>query len=64
MTHTQTQTDYEQLDDTAFIEERRRVREQLEQLPEQDPRRDALTELSQVLDLEFTRRARAAWSGP
>lgn len=60
---TNTQTDYEQLDDTAFIEERRHVREQLEQLPEQHPRRDALTELSQLLDLEFTRRARAAWSG-
>jgi pyruvate-formate lyase len=60
---TQTQADYEHLDDTEFIEERRHVREQLEQLPEQHPRRRALTELSQVLDREFTRRARAAWSG-
>jgi hypothetical protein len=59
---TQTQADYEQLDDTAFIEERRHVREQLEQLPEQHPRRRTLAELSQMLDREFTRRARAAWS--
>jgi hypothetical protein len=49
------------LDDPAFLAERRRVRDELERLPEheQDP---ALVARFQRLDDEFIRRAAAAWT--
>jgi hypothetical protein len=52
--------EFSELDDIAFLDERRRVREALEHALEQDPdmaaRYERLTE-------EFDRRARAAWAG-
>jgi hypothetical protein len=54
--------EFGQLDDIAFLAERRRVREALEHTPaqEQDP---DLTAHYQRLTEEFDRRARAAWAG-
>ena len=52
--------DFSLLDDPAFLDERKRVREALEHQPE------ASAELSaryQRLNEEFFRRARIAWSG-
>jgi hypothetical protein len=53
-------TDLSQLDDPTFLAERRRVRDELEHQPE------ASAELSaryRLLDEEFLRRARIAWTG-
>ncbi len=44
--------DFTQLDDPAFLDERRRVREELQ----------ALTERYRQMTEEFDRRARAAWA--
>jgi hypothetical protein len=53
--------EFSQLDDPAFLAERRRVREELEGVPEheQDPEQVARF---QRLDDEFIRRASAAWA--
>ena len=57
----QPQADYAQLDDPEFFQERRRVREQLESLPEHHADRAALTRLYDAMTEEFTRRAARAW---
>jgi hypothetical protein len=49
------------LDDPAFLAERRRVREELEQAPEGDVSPELIARF-QRLDEEFIRRARAAWA--
>jgi hypothetical protein len=54
-------TDYTQLDDPEFFEERRRVREQLEHLPAHHADRATLAELYEAMTDEFTRRAASAW---
>jgi hypothetical protein len=53
--------EFSQLDDPAFLAERRRVRDELEHVPEheQDPE---LAARFQRLDDEFIRRASAAWA--
>ena len=51
--------DLTQLDDPAFLAERRRVREQLEDQPEPSAE---LSAQYQVLDDEFLRRARLSWA--
>jgi hypothetical protein len=53
-------TDLSQLDDPAFLTERRRVREELEHRPEASLE---LAERYQRLNEEFLRRARTAWGG-
>ena len=50
--------DFSQLDDPAFLAERRRVREALEHQPEATPE---LTARYQRLNEEFLSRARIAW---
>lgn len=55
--------EFSELDDPAFLAERRRVREELEHLPEHDVSPD-LAARFQRLDEEFIRRARAAWAQP
>jgi hypothetical protein len=47
------------LDDSEFLAERRRVREELERAP---ARSDELAARVAALDEEFIRRARAAWA--
>jgi hypothetical protein len=54
-------TDYTKLDDPEFFEERRRVREQLERLPEQHADRAMLAELLEKMTDEFVKRAASAW---
>ena len=49
------------LDDPQFLDERRRVREELEHLPAGDVS-DTLADRYQMLNEEFLRRARIAWS--
>lgn len=53
--------DFMRLDDPAFLDERKRVRDLIEGLPadEQSPE---LTERYQRLNEEFLRRASAAWA--
>lgn len=53
--------DLTQLDDPAFIAERRRVREELEHTPENQVKAE-LTARFQKLNEEFLRRARIAWT--
>jgi hypothetical protein len=53
-------TDLSQLDDPAFLTERRRVREALEHRPEASLE---LAERYRRLNDEFLRRARIAWGG-
>jgi hypothetical protein len=50
------------LDDIAFLDERRRVREALELVPEHE-RAPELVSRYQRLTEEFDRRASAAWTG-
>jgi hypothetical protein len=50
-----------QLDDPAFLEERRHVREALEHTPQDAVGRAELAALHDALTEEFERRARAAW---
>jgi hypothetical protein len=52
-----------ELDDPAFLAERRRVRCLLERTPEHEVSPD-LTERMRELDEEFLRRARLAWQSP
>lgn len=51
--------DFSQLDDLAFLAERKRVREELERKPTAS---DELAARYQRLNDEFIRRARAAWA--
>jgi hypothetical protein len=53
--------DFTQLDDLAFLVERRRVREELERMPEHAVSPE-LTARYRELDEEFLRRARLAWT--
>ncbi len=50
------------LDDVAFLAERRRVREELEHVPEQERDPELVSRYRRLTD-EFDRRARAAWTG-
>jgi hypothetical protein len=52
--------DFTQLDDPAFLDERRRVRELLEHTPEHEVNA-SLTDRYRALNNEFFRRARIAW---
>lgn len=61
-TMTSDQPDLTRLDDPAFFQELARVRELLEDLPEQSADRDRLTVLREAMNREFDRRARAAWT--
>lgn len=56
-----TSQDYSQLDDPELFASRRRVREELEHLPEHHPDHARLTETYSDLTEEFDRRARLAW---
>jgi hypothetical protein len=53
--------DFAQLDDLAFVAERRRVREALEHAPEHAVTPE-LTARYQAMNEEFLRRARLAWT--
>jgi hypothetical protein len=53
--------DFSQLDDLAFLAERRRVRDELEHVPENQANAE-LTARFQQLNEEFLRRARIAWA--
>jgi hypothetical protein len=55
--------DFTQLDDPAFLAERRRVREALEHAPAHETCPE-LTARYQKLDEEFLRRASIAWTQP
>jgi hypothetical protein len=54
--------DFTRLDDPAFLAERARVRGQLEQLTLNAAGRADLKRLYEAMDLEFDRRASAAWT--
>lgn len=56
-----TRDDITTMDDPQFLAERRRVREELERLPPHQDRR-SLTARYQMLNDEFIRRARIAWT--
>ena len=62
MQHQASDTDYRKLDDPEFLAERARVRELLEQTPEDAAEHDQLAEVFAGMDEEFIRRARCAWS--
>lgn len=53
--------DFTQLDDLAFIAERRRVREELERTPEHAVSPEMVARY-QAMNEEFLRRARIAWT--
>lgn len=57
------QVDFRQLADPEFFAERRRVREELERMPEQSPGRARLAARYQAMSAEFDRRASRAWTG-
>lgn len=50
------------LDDPAFLAERARVRERLARLPDNAEGRAELERLYEAMNLEFDRRAAAAWA--
>jgi hypothetical protein len=54
--------DFSQLDDPAFLEERARLREQLEHVPQSATGRAGLERLYESMTEEFLRRARVAWT--
>jgi hypothetical protein len=56
------QADFSQLSDPDFLAERRRVREALENAPEQSPGRDRLAARQAAMTAEFDRRASLAWT--
>lgn len=56
------QTDYHELDDPEFLAERARVRDLLEQTPEDAEDHAELAEVFEGMNDEFIRRARHAWS--
>jgi len=53
--------DFTKLDDPQFLAERRRVREALEHVPENQPDAELLSRFHR-LNEEFLRRARIAWT--
>ena len=55
------QTDFRQLTDPEFLAERKRVREALENSPEQSPERAGLAARYDAMSAEFDRRASRAW---
>ena len=55
-------TDFTQLDDPAFLDERARLRERLQHVPENASGRAGLERLYETMTEEFLRRARRAWS--
>ena len=55
-------SDYTQLDDPAFLDERARVRERLEHEPENAIGRPELERVYEAMTGEFLRRARIAWA--
>jgi hypothetical protein len=56
------QGEFSALDDQAFLDERRRVREALEPVPERDQDPELAARFERMNE-EFIRRARAAWAG-
>jgi hypothetical protein len=54
--------DFTGLDDQQLFAQRRRVRKELEHLPEHSVDRAELGKLHAALTREFDRRARAAWT--
>ena len=54
-------SDFINLDDPEFMEERRRVREQLERLPAGHAERARLDSLYAAMTQELDRRAASAW---
>jgi hypothetical protein len=54
--------DFSELDDPAFLDERARLRERLEHVPENATGRAGLERLYEAMAEEFLRRARVAWS--
>jgi hypothetical protein len=54
-------TDFTQLGDPEFFEERHHVQEKLERLPEHHIDRASLTDLYDVMTREWDRRAASAW---
>jgi hypothetical protein len=60
--HSTEQVDFRQLDDPDFLAERRRVREQLERVPENAPGRARLAARYNAMSAEFDRRAARAWA--
>jgi hypothetical protein len=58
---TETDFKFDHLDDPAFIEERRAVREELERLPPDHAGRAELERLFAAMETEFDRRATRAW---
>ena len=53
---------FARLDDPAFLAERARVRERLARLPDNAAGRAELERLYAAMNLEFDRRASAAWA--
>jgi hypothetical protein len=53
--------EFSQLDDIAFLDERRRVREELERVPEHEQDPDMIARYERMSE-EFIIRARAAWT--
>ena len=53
--------DFSQLDDVAFLAERKRVREELERVPQSHASHELTTRYDK-LNEEFLRRASAAWA--
>jgi hypothetical protein len=60
--HPSDQPDFRDLDDPAFLAERTRVRDQMENGPEESAGRDDLARLYEAMNEEFCRRARIAWT--
>jgi hypothetical protein len=55
--------DFRHLDDPTFLDERARLRERLEHVPENAIGRAELERVYEAMTEEFCRRARIAWSG-
>jgi hypothetical protein len=54
--------DFTQLDDPAFLDQRARLRERLEHVPQNAAGRAGLERRYEAMTEEFMRRARAAWT--
>jgi hypothetical protein len=55
-------SDFSYLDDPAFLDERARVRRQLEHVPQNAVGRRELERVYEAMTVEFCRRARIAWA--
>jgi hypothetical protein len=55
-------SDFTQLDDPAFLDERARLRGLLEHEPENTTGRPELEQVYEAMTAEFLRRARIAWA--